>query len=195
MAHRAGPKFRMSSLRIGLFGGTFDPVHHGHLIMARDVMESDKLDKVIFIPCACSPHKQGGPVASDQMRLAFLRLAVADEPGFEVSDWELKRGGVSYTIDTVLHFRVQMPGAEFFWLVGEDQAARLESWHRIGELRELITFRFMQREGAEVPGSIGRRLDLSSTEIRERIMRGASVRYLLPEPVRLEILRWGVYKQ
>jgi nicotinate-nucleotide adenylyltransferase len=183
----------MNSPRIGLFGGTFDPVHHGHLIMARDVMESDNLQKIIFIPCACSPHKQDGPIASDEQRLAFLRLAVADEPGFEVSDWELRRGGVSYTIDTVLHFKSQMPGATFFWLVGEDQAAKLESWHRIEELRKLITFRFMQREGAEVRGSIGRRLDISSTEIRERLARGASARYLLPEPVRLEILRSGVY--
>ncbi len=184
----------MNGQRIGLFGGTFDPIHHGHLIMARDVMELDQLDEVIFIPCSQSPLKQTRTQASDEERLTLLKLALCEEPGFSLSDWEIRRSGISYTIDTVIHFQNQYPSRDFFWLVGEDQAVSLDRWHRIEELRKLITFRFMHREGSESHLTLGRRLDISSTEIRRRVAAGLSIRYLVPEPVRLEILRRGLYR-
>lgn len=184
----------MKSKRVGLFGGTFDPIHHGHLIMARDVMEQDQLDEVVFIPCANSPHKPERTKASDEDRLALIRIAVADEPGFTVSDIEIQRGGISYTIDTVLYYKSLFPKDTFFWLAGEDQAEKLDTWHRIDELRTLISFRFMHREGSQEHLTLGRRLDISSTEIRQRIASGLSIRYLVPEPVRKEIERRQLYR-
>ena len=184
----------MGLLKIGLFGGTFDPVHHGHLISARDAMEKHGLEKVFFIPCARSPHRRNSPVASGEIRLRLLQLAVTNEPGFEVMDWEIQRGGISYTIDTVRYVRAQMPEAKLYWLLGEDQAQGLESWRNIQELRKLVTFVFMPRLGSGDGRMKGRILDISATEIRKRLAQNQSVRYLLPESVLDEIQRLGVYR-
>jgi nicotinate-nucleotide adenylyltransferase len=183
--------------RVGLYGGTFDPVHHGHLILARDAVESLGLSRLIFIPASISPHKLSRqPGASGAARLAMLTAAVEGEARFEVDDCELRRVGPSYTFDTIEQLRARLPpGSEFFYLIGEDNVAALHTWHRIGELRELVTFVVFER-GQRLPAGAGarplqegsfpaltRRVDISATEIRKRVASGQSIRYLLPEKV------------
>lgn len=169
--------------RIGLFGGSFDPVHHGHLILAREAIERLELDFVVFIPARISPHKLDRHPAPPADREKMLRAAVADEPRFFVSDCELRREGPSFTFDTVESIRTRTR-AELFYLIGEDNLAKLPTWHRIDELRALAQFVLMVRSGRDAPVEfplIARQIDISSTEIRNRVARGLSVRYLLPE--------------
>src|ERR1043166_2936583 len=107
-------------MRIGLYGGTFDPVHHGHLILARDAIEYLELQRLIFIPNTISPHKQTRRAAPARLRCEMLAAAIKDEPRFELDDSELTRGGTSYTIDTVLPLRERHPDADLFYIIGED---------------------------------------------------------------------------
>jgi nicotinate-nucleotide adenylyltransferase len=185
--------------RVGIYGGTFDPVHHGHLILARDAVESLRLSRLIFVPAAISPHKLSSqPGAPGLARLAMLTAAVTGEPRFEVDDCELRRTGPSYTIDTIAALRERLPpGTEFFYLIGEDNVGALHTWHRIGELREMVKFVVFQRGATPPAGAtrpplvpdagflrLERRVDISATEIRNRLASGQSIRYLLPESVR-----------
>ena len=185
-------------MRIALFGGTFDPVHHGHLILARDAIEQLKLDRVIFIPAALSPHKPGTFPAPAALRRDMLAAAIAEEPGQAMDECELKRSGPSYTIDTVELMRAQFVGAELFYLIGHDNLRKLNTWHRVDELRRLVQFVVFDR-GQEVVEHanpvLRRRIDVSATEIRQRIARGASIRYLVPEPVRILIERNHLYQE
>ncbi len=175
--------------RVGLFGGTFDPVHLGHLILAEDALEELDLDRIIFLPAAISPHKKNHPPSvSATERLEMLHLAIEGEPRFSVDDRELHRKGPSYTIDTVRSLLGDCPGVRFLYLIGADHLRDLESWHEIAELKNLIDFAVFQRsEGAACAANefqvVQRRIDISSTEIRERLAKGHSVRYLLPETV------------
>jgi len=169
--------------RIGLFGGSFDPIHNGHLILAREAIERLQLDFVVFIPARISPHKLDRHPAPPEIREAMIRAAIAGEPRFFISDCELRREGPSFTFDTVRSIRGQTE-AELFYLVGEDNLAKLHTWHRIGELRELARFVLLGRAGVKDAGDlplVSRNIDISSTEIRNRVARGLSVRYLLPE--------------
>jgi nicotinate-nucleotide adenylyltransferase len=173
-------------MRIAIYGGTFDPVHHGHLILARQAMEEFKLDRIIFVPAAESPFKIHNPTAPASDRLAMLRLAVSGEDRFEVDPMEIERGGVSYSIDTVRSFRMREPGAELFFLVGEDNAYRLAEWHRFEELKKLVHFVVLSRsedfQSPEYP-VVQRRVEISSTEIRNRVANQESITYLVPESV------------
>ena len=127
--------------RIGIYGGTFDPVHVGHLILARDAVETLGLARMIFVPAAVSPHKLGrAPGASGADRLAMLHAAVADEPAFEVDALELDRPGPSYTFDTVAALRARLPDAQLHYLIGADNVPELHTWHRADELRALARF-------------------------------------------------------
>jgi nicotinate-nucleotide adenylyltransferase len=173
-------------MRLALYGGTFDPIHHGHLILARDAMELFGLDRVLFIPAAISPHKLARQPAPAELRRRMVGAAIAGEPRFAMDERELWRKGPSFTIDTVLEIRAERPGAELFYLVGGDNIPQLETWHRFDELRTLVQFVVLNRHTQPAPGdfsSLPRRVDISSTEIRDRIARGASIRYLVPEPV------------
>jgi len=173
-------------MRIAIYGGTFDPVHHGHLILARQAMEEFKLDRIIFVPAAESPFKIHNHTAPASDRLAMLRLAVSGEDRFEVDPMEIERGGVSYSIDTVRSFRGREPGAELFFLVGEDNAYRLAEWHRFAELKKLVHFVVLSRsedfQSPEYP-VVQRRVEISSTEIRNRVANQESITYLVPESV------------
>jgi nicotinate-nucleotide adenylyltransferase len=184
-------------MRIALYGGTFDPIHHGHLILAREAREVLGLDQVIFIPAARSPFKPGVQAAPAEVRLAMLRAAVEEEAGFAVDDTELHRGGTSYTIDTVLAARERWPGAELYWLIGQDHVRELPKWHRYEELRTLVKFAVFSRRGHETAADgfpvIARQVDISATDIRARVARGQSIRYLVPEPVRALIAQHGLY--
>ena len=126
--------------RIGLFGGSFDPIHIGHLVLAREAREQLELDRVIFIPAAISPHKLHREPAPAEARLEMVCAAIAGEPGFEADDCELTREGPSYTVDTARLMRARWPGAELFYFIGEDNLAKLDTWREIETLRELVHF-------------------------------------------------------
>lgn len=189
---------------IALFGGTFDPIHHGHLIVARAVAEQLDCERVVFVPAPNPPHKMGSDLSDAAHRLEMAKLAIAGEPRFEVSDIELRRSGPSYTILTVQAYRQTIgPDVPLAWIVGGDSLSELHTWYRVGELVDLCRIVTAVRPGYETPdlsvlrqrlgdGQIARlvgdilttpRIDISSTDIRRRIREGRSVRYLLPEPV------------
>ncbi len=173
-------------MRLALFGGSFDPIHHGHLILARDAIEQLALDRVVFIPAAISPHKLDTSPAPAELRCAMVAAAIAGEPRFELDPSELARSGPSFTIHTVEATRARWPEAQLFYLIGHDHLAKLHTWHRIEELRKLVEFVVFGRgedESAHAFPTLRRRLDLSATEVRERVARGASIRYLVPATV------------
>ncbi|MEQ1862148.1 MAG: nicotinate-nucleotide adenylyltransferase [Chthoniobacteraceae bacterium] len=188
-------------MRIALYGGTFDPIHHGHLILAREALEQLRLDRIVFVPAACSPFKPGVESAPATVRLAMLRAAIDGEERFEVDDSELTRGGTSYTIDTVLAARERWPGAELFWFIGGDHVGELRRWRESERLRTLVQFIVFSRSaeaGGSDPGhgfpTIARRIDISATEIRARVAQGLSLRYLVPEPVSALIEQHRLYR-
>jgi nicotinate-nucleotide adenylyltransferase len=201
--------------RVGLYGGTFDPIHVGHLIVARAVHEQLSLDRMVVIPSARPPHKSPMGLTASSHRLAMARLAVESEPGFEVSDCEAKRTGPSYTIDTVAEFRGTLgPDAELIWIIGADTLGELASWYRVGELVEACRFIVVARPGYESPDltalraqltaeQINRlrdslidtpRIDISATEIRQRVGKGSSIRWLVPESVCRYIIDHQLYR-
>ena len=180
--------------RFGFLGGSFDPVHLGHLFAAQDAFEYLALDRVTFVPAAQTPLKDHAPLASAAQRVAMLRAALADDPRFDISEVEIKRGGTSYTIDTARALREQHPHDALYWIIGADQATRLGSWHNIGELARLIEFIVLARPGFSLPqGGVpdGVRLhpvsahvfDVSASEIRARLGSGKPVEFFLPSGV------------
>jgi nicotinate-nucleotide adenylyltransferase len=183
-------------MRIGIYGGTFDPVHHGHLILAHQALEEFKLDRLVFVPAAESPFKIHNHTAPATDRLAMLQLAIKGEDRFEVDPVEIERGGVSYSIDTVKMFRSRDPEAELFFLVGEDNAYRLTEWHRFEELKKMVGFVVLSRsedfQSPEYP-VVQRRIEISSTEIRNRVANGESITYLVPESVKRYIEQHQLY--
>ncbi len=197
-----------ASENIGLYGGSFDPVHNGHLILARDAVEQLGLSRLIFIPAAISPHKLGrAPGAPGGWRLRMLQAAVAGEERFAVDGLELERAGPSYTVDTIHALRAQAPpGATFFYLIGEDNLPLLHTWHRIDELRALVRFVVCRRHAPNLPAGqapatgdafpvVTRWVDISSTEIRNRVANGRQIRYLVPEAVDAIITAEQLYRQ
>jgi nicotinate-nucleotide adenylyltransferase len=178
--------------RIGIYGGSFDPVHHGHLILAREALEQLQFDQILFVPAATSPFKQT-PRASADLRLAMLHAAIGKQEQFEVDDCELERKPPSYTIDTVARFRARFVDAEIFYLMGEDNVPDLPKWHRFEELKKLVQFVVLDRSGTNAQHGytvVQRKIDISATEIRNRVARGLSIRYLVPPAVE-EIIRQG----
>jgi len=171
--------------KIGLYGGSFDPVHNGHLILARDAMERLELDRVVFLPARISPHKLDRPPASPEARCRLLAAAIAEEPHFEMDDCEIQREGPSFTIDTVQLYQSRFPQARLYYFIGDDNLPELDTWKDISHLRTLVQFVVLSRAGmpflAEFP-TITRHIEISSTEIRNRIARGLSVRYMVPKP-------------
>lgn len=172
--------------KIGIYGGTFDPVHHAHLILAREAREQLGLTEVRFVLAAQSPDKLDQQSAGAEARWEMLRVAIEGEPGFTASRIELDRPAPSYTIETVEAFHAAQPDAELFFLLGEDNLAGLPRWHRFEALRKLVRFVVLDRTGvAPDVGhlTIRRRIDISSTAIRNRVAGGQSIRYLVPEAV------------
>lgn len=180
---------------LGIFGGTFDPVHHGHLLVARDALERVPLEGVIFVPAAQNPLKGWQPAADDRHRLEMLRRAVAGVEGFSVDPVELERGGASFAIDTVAALQEFHPQARFAWIIGADQVPDLPRWHRFDELALRVTFLVLGRPGYETSPPPGlpahlrmerlasRALEISSSEIRGRCMEGKPVDFFLPKAV------------
>jgi nicotinate-nucleotide adenylyltransferase len=192
--------------RTGLMGGTFDPVHYGHLLAAEAAREAANLEEVWFIPTFVPPHK-AQPGTDAQTRVAMLQTALADIPGFRVEDVELVRQGVSYTIDTVSELTARHPGHSFYWIVGSDMVNDLPGWCRSEELAEKVTFIGLERPGTAVeesglPSYIRRKLlrasmppiGISSTDIRRRCKEGRSARFMMPDPVYEWIRRNHLYE-
>ena len=183
--------------KIGIFGGTFDPVHHAHLILAREAREELGLEQLIFVPAAVSPHKDS-PAASAEMRLSMLRAAIEGETAFAVDECELRRAPPSYTIDTVEEIQQREAGSEIFYLIGEDNVAALARWHRFERLQKMVHFIVLDRIGAQTNHPydvIHRKIDISATDIRNRIASGRSIRYLVPPKVEEIIRRNNLYRE
>ena len=184
-------------LKIGIYGGTFDPIHHGHLILAREAREKLGLEKLIFVPARIAPHKRA-PFASAEMRLSMLQAAVERENGLEVDDCELRRPPPSYTIDTVESIQARKSGADIYYLIGEDNLAGLANWRQFDRLQKLVRFVVLDRTGAEATHGypiIARKIDISATGIRKRVASGQSIRYLVPESVEEIIRRNNLYRE
>ncbi len=183
-------------MKLALYGGTFDPIHHGHLILAREAMEQLGLDRVVFVPAAQSPHKLHREPAPPCVRLEMVQAAVSGEPGFTCDDAEAERPGPSFTIDTVARYVALHPGAELYYFIGHDNVRELHTWRRIDELRKLVRFVVFDRDGCDLRHDflhVTRQIDISATEVRARVARGASIRYLVPEPVAAIIARARLY--
>lgn len=200
-------------MRIGLFGGSFDPLHLGHLILAEQCREQARLDQVWFVPAATSPLKQHGPVASNRQRLEMLQLGIAGHDAFRIEECELQRGGVSYTVETLRELQAAHPGQEWFLLIGGDSLADFSRWRAPEEICRLALPLVYQRPGHVVGldslqpfvtperlAEIGRaaiqtrQIEISSTDLRRRLAAGQSVRYLVPRSVEIYLLNNRVYQ-
>jgi nicotinate-nucleotide adenylyltransferase len=181
-------------LKIGFLGGSFDPVHFGHLLAAQDVYEQYQFDRLILVPAAQAPLKPKEVQSSLEDRLVMLRAAIEWDKRFEISDVELRRGGVSYTIDSVRHFRAMFPDDELYWIIGGDQLPKINLWKDIEELAQIIEFIFLERPGhpakptPDIPGlrlhrCDGHLIEISSSELRNRVRRGLSLHYFCPQKV------------
>jgi nicotinate-nucleotide adenylyltransferase len=178
-------------VNIGVFGGTFDPPHYGHLIAAQDAIVELELDKVLFIPAAVPPHKAQQPITAPDVRLRMIRAAVAGDQRFEVSDVELQRTGPSFTIDTLKDLHAEHPGDTLYLLLGVDQVREFQTWRQPDEVLQQAALVMLARAGIEeVPGGdivyktvAVTRVDISSTLVRERVKAGRPVRYLVPPAV------------
>jgi nicotinate-nucleotide adenylyltransferase len=176
---------------IAIYGGTFDPIHHGHLIVAREALERLGAQKVIFIPARVSPLRKSAPVARDEIRLLMIQAAIENEPGFAVDDCELQRPSPSYTIDTIEQIRQRKGDTTIYCLIGEDNVDKLTKWRRFADLEKMVRFVVLDRSGEQprhVYPVIRRKIDISATEIRKRVATGRSIRYFVPPAVE-EIIR------
>lgn len=192
-------------VKIGFLGGSFDPVHFGHLMAAQDAFEQHQLDRLILVPAAQAPLKPNDVQSSSKDRLAMLRAAVEWDRRFDISDLELRRGGVSYTIDSARYFREQFPNDELYWIIGGDQLPKLHLWREIEALAKLVEFIFLERPGFPVrahpaiPGlrlhrCDGHLLAINSTELRERTRRGLSLDYFVPHKAIVYIRENALYR-
>ncbi len=186
-------------MRIGLFGGTFDPVHVGHLILARDAVEELRLDKLLFVPAGRNPFKssQTDQPAPGELRVRMLRAAIAGEPKLEVDDREIHRPPPSYSIDTVRELHAENAGAHIFFLIGDDNVPKLDRWKDSEDLRRLVTFAVFVRHDIDYEGFyplLTRHIAISATEIRKRTAAGRSIRFLVPEVVREMIEENRLYR-
>jgi nicotinate-nucleotide adenylyltransferase len=200
-------------MRIGVFGGTFDPVHTGHLILAEQAREQARLDGVWFVPAPRPPHKAGSELTRFEQRVEMLALAVAGNPAFRVDELENERPGPTYTVDTFAELRRRHPGDDFFLLVGSDALEDLPLWHQPVELLRQAGLVVMARPGhavhgaqelrarLDLPASVPLRMevvqapliDISSHDLRKRAAAGRSLRYFLPRAVECYILEKQLY--
>ncbi len=191
-------------MKVGIFGGTFNPPHMGHLIVAEHVRIELSLDRVMFVPAFIPPHKVHNDIVSSEHRIAMLKLAIRDNPYFEISESELRRGGVSFTVDTLHDLTVEHPADKFILLIGMDNILEFHTWKSPERILDLANVVVMTRPGftektnplinnyamevCPVP-----EIGVSSTEIRKRVHEGRSIRYLVPDSVRDYLLQQKLY--
>ena len=202
-------------MRIGVFGGSFDPVHYGHLLLAETCRDQCPLDRVIFVPAATPPHKRGNSRTDAQQRVEMLRLAIGGHAGMEVSTMEIDRGGISYTVDTLKQLQEIHPDDELFFLMGADSLADLPSWRSPEEICRLACPLVVRRAGSPVPNievltsvvdqdrlELIRQsqvempvIELSSTAIRSAVQEGRSIRFQTPRAVEVFIQQNGLFSK
>jgi len=201
-------------MRLGLLGGSFDPVHFGHLLLAESCREQRRLNRVLFLPAAIPPHKQGRQLTPGKARIEMLDLAIAGHDRFAVDRYELEQGGVSYTVETLRHFRAEDPDGELFLLLGADMLHDLPSWREAAAVCELATPVVVRRPGQPEPdfGCLAQiapperievirrhqvrmpQIGINSTEIRRRVAAGESIRYQTPRAVERYIETHQLYR-
>ncbi|MBN1914158.1 MAG: nicotinate-nucleotide adenylyltransferase [Candidatus Omnitrophica bacterium] len=188
-------------MQIGILGGTFNPVHIGHLILAEEAREKLALDKIIFVPAYLPPHKDNAQIVSAKHRYAMLRLATKTNRSFLVSGIEIKRAGRSYTIDTLKDLKKIYPEDELSFIIGSDLLNYLEEWKDLREIIEMVKFIVATRPGyplEKIPSYIKtvaiRAVDISAFEVRQAVKEGRSFRYLVPEAVCKYIINNRLYK-
>ena len=192
-------------MKVGIMGGTFDPLHMGHMLAAEAARDTYSLDEVWFMPSHIPPHKHEAGVSSED-RLAMVQEAVQGHESFRTLDWEISRGGVSYTIETVRKLQQEYPQLELYFIIGADMVQYLPKWEGIEELVQRLTFIGVGRPGTKLdlailPANIADKVvladmpqvDISSTMLRERAAEGKSIRYMVPEAVFNYIHRSGLY--
>jgi nicotinate-nucleotide adenylyltransferase len=199
-------------IRLGIYGGSFDPIHLGHLLLAETCREACELDRVLFLPCGKSPHKPLGAIATSNQRAEMLEFAVAGDPRFGVCRIELERSGPSYTVETLRQLHVEQPDSELFFLMGADSLADLPLWREPQAILELATIIAVNRghrpppDWSSLEGRLGPSvrdrvrlvtmpaIDLSATEIRERVRSGRSLRFRVPRAVEEYIRQNELYR-
>jgi len=187
---------------VGIMGGTFDPVHCGHLLAAEQAREQAGLDEVWFMPTHLPPHKSRDGLTSAAARLEMVELAIADHESFRVTDIELKRKGPSYTYDTIVQLVAQFPECRFSFIIGGDMVKILPNWYRFAELSRMVRFIGLERPGADVEHVFSDNVtfvempvwDISSTLIRAKAAAGQSIRYLVPRLVERYIKENRIYE-
>jgi nicotinate-nucleotide adenylyltransferase len=202
------------SMRIGILGGSFNPIHQGHLIAAETARESFDLSQVIIVPCANPPHKSAAAMVSTSHRVNMIHSAVEADYNFEVSPIEIERGGTSYTIETITELKKRHPHAELYFIIGSDTLLELHLWKDIEKLLKLCKFITIARPGFDTASlteadikldppwpeqllahlSGGHLLNISSSNIRHRVAEGMSIRYLVPESVYMYITEHNLYR-
>lgn len=199
----------MSNARLGVFGGTFDPIHYGHLRLANEALYQFRLDRVLFIPAGRPPHKLGEPLTGRHDRWAMTLLAVNSHPKFDISAMEMERDGPSYTVDTLLELQaIYSAGADFYFIMGADAVLEMHTWKQPDRVLDLCQLVLSARPGFDlqslkhvpVPGLMERAqvmqgplMDVSSTQIRQRVLSNESICYMTPEPVVEYIRKTGLY--
>jgi nicotinate-nucleotide adenylyltransferase len=202
----------MNTLRVGILGGTFDPIHYAHLAVAEEARVQLGLEPVVFVPAAQPPHKLGRTITAVHHRMAMLALALASNPHFAISPVDVERPGPAYTVDTLALFQDEWgPKAELYFIVGADSLLEMHTWYepqRIIELAYLAVaprpLHLLDMDELEnrLPGVAPRirrvnapRLEISSTDLRERVRTGQSIKYYLPEAIEQYILEHGLYRE
>lgn len=192
-------------MKVGIMGGTFDPLHMGHMIAAEAARDTYDLEEVWFMPSHIPPHKHEAGVSGAD-RLAMVQEAVQNHEAFRTLDWEVVRGGVSYTYETIRRLQEEYPHVDLYFIIGADMVQYLPKWEKIDELVQRLTFIGVNRPGTKLnidalPGFIAEKVlladmpqvDISSTMLRERAAAGKSIRYMVPEAVFEYVQRSGLY--
>ena len=185
--------------KVGILGGTFNPPHIGHCIIANEVLHALQLDEVRLMPNAIAPHKEVKQRATDAQRLEMVRLAIQDVEGLQIEPFELARGGISYTYETMLQLIEREPNTEFYFIIGGDSIDFLHTWYRIEELVKLVQFVGVHRPGFQSKSKFRVQMVdipeiyLSSSLVRERIQHGKTIQYLVPNAVAEYIRKERIY--
>jgi nicotinate-nucleotide adenylyltransferase len=189
--------------RVGILGGSFDPIHMAHMVIAQTALQTLRLDKLIFIPAYRSPLKRSS-LATPLQRLQMVRLAIQDNPGLSLSDIEIRRQGPSYTVDTLRYLRRRYPSVKFYMILGSDSIRSLQRWRDVDQVSEEVIFAVVRRPGYRIPERLFKvfnlclldtpQIDISSSLIRSLVRKGKSIRYLVPEAVRRYIIKNRIYQ-
>ena len=190
-------------LNLGILGGTFDPPHLGHLVLAQAAYETLILDKIVLIPAKIQPHKTNKIMASAQSRYEMCKLAINDDPRFEISDMEIRRSGLSYTVDTLQELKSLRPDSKLTLVIGADNISDIADWKDPERIFSLCEVAAAARPNCRPEGAYVSRIkifdmpmvEISSTQIRQRVMAGLSIKYLVPQSVEKYILHHGLYRE